>query len=283
MKYLFLITLLSFFQSSVAQIDSLTLGSKARINSKEFRDTYSLLYDTSEKAQYSLTKMDGYFLCYYYTNGNLFYNYNILFIPISDSSNKLLQNVVSNSKLLNKKSVYMETYQLPGEYEELFDKIFSWSWVVSERINLGPHNSLKWSDKYHTVNETVLFSKFYQFSQQALNKSDTLAIVFKLIKVSATLRLQAYNKFSQKSLFDIYYSTTDYYEPDNTKRFYVNYKMSWYKLDYRLISPILADVILVEFKDKLLRKYVKSSYEWERKQNKLNYERHMKRLYSTPE
>lgn len=275
-----LISMLLFVLKGKAQIDTLESHTKSKLDTKEFRDTCNWCFEKGTIANYNLIKTDGYFICFYYTNGVKYFNFNILFVPQSNITDKVINNITKHSTLSCKNKMFFETYQLSGLYIKDFEKLFSVSWVIKNSAYHGYNDTLERINKYNAASSTVLFSEANQFTQNKLNVKDSLAIVFKCISINATLQLQAYNKCTQKNLFNIYYNTSEYSKQDNTKRFYVNNKMSWYRLDYRLISPILADVVLMEFNDKVWRKRAANTYKWRRKVDKKELERNIKRSYS---
>lgn len=254
-KRIIFATFLLFFMNSYAQDNSYLNHNKQ----ENWIDTCNLLVDTSK----NLITQDGFFMCYYYAKGMKNYNYNLLFIPSFEISDTLIHKLLSLSKSYYAAPLgyrLSNSYVLSGNFIKDFESVFNVSWVVAHHSSSDKFRYLKEKYRYNSEITSVLFSDIKHFQFDNIRTDDSMQIIFKCIPIKATLELQAYSKCLQKSKFKSYFKILHYYDQDKGISVILNKSRIWSKLDERIISPIFATILLIEYKDDFLIEHGKELY-----------------------
>ncbi len=266
MKYSFF--LLVFFQ--------LKFG-KSQTNSTSYLKSSNSIIDTCALIQTrnaNLTVTNGYFICYFYTNGIKDYNYNLIFLPTFEISDSILHKIISQSKTYKRKSKKsyffnnnVDTYLLPANYLSEFENVFNFAWVIKDMGYMGEFEYLEKMNKYHRVNHVEVFSQAAHFDFQPNEIKDSMAIVFKFMPIKATLQLDAYNICTRNNCFRIYNSWSDSMKDE--KYLYCPTKTRIAKRDDRIISPVIVDLVDLDFNDKRHQKLMQHKYYDEKKRERV--------------
>ena len=219
-----------------------------------FDDTMSNNGDVT--IPYTIMMQQGYIINYFYKKEE-FYNYNIIFVPASELTNPLIQNIIEKSKVINKGRPIWEHYLLSEKDTSVFESIFEFSWVVKHYMG-EKEDSLCKLMGYNIMNSNLLSSEYCQVPTATLESKipDSIRIVFKLLKVEGIFKLESYNINSQI----IHYDRVSSWQHGLKDHLYftVYGKDVGLLPDYRFISPVFAQVLAIEFMDKKWRKKASS-------------------------
>lgn len=210
---------------------------------------------------FMIMKQEGYIINYFYRKGDEFYNYNIIFVPLSELTVPLIKDLTDKSVLANKGLLYTEQYLIFENDTAVFEDIFKYSWVIMHVM--GKENDSLWdrqpynSEEDFSLNFLTTEVRNNTPSKEQNEMLDSLRIVFKLLKVEGIFKLCSYNIDSQTKHNNFMFSWTSYFEPQKAIKLQGYEECKMCRLDYRFISPIFARVITLEFKDRKIRKRIK--------------------------